>query len=303
MAFADPPPKNALTIDVEDWFHILDSDETPSPEKWPFLQSRVDRNLRRILALLAPFSAKATFFWLGWVAERHKGLVRECQDAGHEIASHGYAHVLPYMVGRKVFREDIQRAKAVLEDIIGQEVLGFRAAGFGITKKTPWAFEIIKEVGYEYDSSVFPALRGHGGIPDAKLEPHFVETGAGRLFGLPLSVVRVFGWRVSLFGGGYLRLAPVQLIRWGIRRLEAARRPLIIYIHPRDIDPDQPRLPLPPIRRFKCYVNLHTTFQKIRWLCENYRFSTMRHVMEAYMNGSCGNVEGARSLQLIVQKS
>jgi len=274
---------SCLTIDVEDWFHILDSPAVPSIKRWSSLESRIERYLEDMLALLDSFSAKATFFWLGWLAERHKDLVRKCQDAGHEIASHGYGHLLPYEAGVDVFRQDIIRAKVILEDITGKPVRGFRAAGFGITEKAPWAFDVIKESGYQYDSSVFPASRRHGGISDSLLRPYFIETGSGHLLEVPMSVVKAFGCRVSLFGGGYLRLANKQMIKWGISRLRGEEQPLVVYIHPREIDPDQPRLPLSFIRGFKCYINLKSTLPKLKWLCENYSFCPMLEMIEDYV--------------------
>jgi hypothetical protein len=152
-------------------------------------------------------------------------------------------------------------------------------------------FDEIRAAGYIYDSSIFPASRGHGGMTRCQLEPHVVQTTAGELVEIPQSMVEILGRRMSFFGGGYLRLAPMQLIRWGIRELARAQRPLIVYVHPREVDPDHPRLPLPPWRRFKCYVNLHTTFQKVKWLCETYRFSTMRDLMNAYVHGSSEGIE------------
>jgi polysaccharide deacetylase family protein (PEP-CTERM system associated) len=274
---------NSLTIDVEDWFHILDSPAVPRMERWSLLESRIEMNLDRILVLLDSYSVKATFFWLGWVAERHKDLVRKCQQAGHEIASHGYAHVLANEVGPDAFRQDISKAKAILEDITGEPVRGFRAPGFGIIDKALWAFEVIREAGYQYDSSVFPAQHGHGGMPASPVEPYFVETNAGHLLEIPLSVVQVLGRRISFFGGGYLRLASKRMIKWGIDRLEAAGQPLVVYIHPREIDPDQPRLPLPLRRRFKCYVGLKSTLPKLKWLFQNYSFSTMLGMVEDYI--------------------
>ncbi len=274
---------SCLTIDVEDWFHILDSPVVPGIERWPFLESRIERNLEEMLAVLDSFSVKVTFFWLGWLAERHKDLVRMCRDAGHEIASHGYAHVLAYKVGPGIFKEDITLAKDILENIIGDQVRGFRAAGFGITEKAPWAFEVIKESGYQYDSSVFPASRGHGGIADAPLTPYFIETRGGHLLEIPMSIVEILGRRTSLFGGGYLRLANKLMIKWGIDKLRAAGRPLIVYLHPREIDPAQPHLPLSIPRQFKCYVNLNTTLPKLKWLCKNYTLFTMLEMVENYI--------------------
>lgn len=273
---------NALTIDVEDWFHILDSDSVPAIDNWAGLPSYVEGNTARVLDLLSAANVKATFFWLGWIAERHKSLVRRCAQEGHEIASHGYAHLLPWKVGEGRFCADIIRAKEVIEDISGKEVMGFRAAGFGITEAEPWAFDAIRKAGYLYDASVFPGHHGHGGLAAAPLIPNFIETKYGSLFEIPVSIVELLGRRASLFGGGYLRLAPQAMIKWGAARLQAEGRPLVVYVHPRDFDPDQPRLSLPLVRRFKCYVNLHTTFRKLKWLCQNYHFGTMRSLMRAY---------------------
>jgi len=275
--------RSCLTIDVEDWFHILDSPATPSITRWPSLESRIERNLDILLAMLDSFSVKVTFFWLGWLAERHPSLVRVCHDAGHEIASHGYAHVLAYEVGPPAFQQDITRARLLLEDMTGEPIRGFRAPGFGVTSKAPWAFDVIKEAGYQYDSSVFPASRAHGGIPGSLLGLHFVETRNGHLLEIPMSIVELFGRRTSLFGGGYMRLASKRLIKWGINRLQAAQQPLIIYVHPREIDPEQPRLPLGPLRRFKYYVNVNSTLPKLKWLCESYRFYTLLEMVEDYI--------------------
>jgi polysaccharide deacetylase family protein (PEP-CTERM system associated) len=278
MLASENPPKgklhSCLTIDVEDWFHILDS---------PAVESRIERNLEELLAVLDSFSVKVTFFWLGWLVERHKNLVCMCQDAGHEIASHGYAHVLAYEVGPDAFRDDITLAKDILENTIGDQVRGFRAPGFGITKKAPWAFDVIKESGYQYDSSVFPASRGHGGIADSPLGPYFIETRSGHLLEIPMSIVEILGHRTSLFGGGYLRLANKLMIKWGIDKLRTAGRPLIVYVHPREIDPAHPHLPLSMLRQFKCYVNLSSTLPKLKWLCKNYALFTMLDMVENYI--------------------
>lgn len=274
---------SCMTIDVEDWFHILDSPAVPGIEHWPSLESRIEKNLNELLAVLDSFSVKVTFFWLGWLAARHKNLVRICRDAGHEIASHGYGHVLAYEVGKDAFRKDIVRAKEILEDIIGDQVRGFRAPGFGITTKAPWAFDIIKETGHQYDSSVFPASRGHGGIADSPLGPYFIETSTGHLLEIPMSIIEIFGHRTTFFGGGYLRLASKLMIKWGIDRLKTSGQPLIVYVHPREIDPDQPHLPLSYFRQFKSYVNLSSTLPKLKWLCGNYHFLTMLEMVKNYI--------------------
>jgi polysaccharide deacetylase family protein (PEP-CTERM system associated) len=191
--------------------------------------------------------------------------------------------VLAYQVGEEAFREDITRAKNILESIIGEPVQGFRAPGFGITEKALWAFNVIREVGYEYDSSVFPAHRGHGGLANSLLGPHIIKTQHGALVEIPVSAVQILGRRLSFFGGGYLRLASKWLIRWGINRLHKAGNPLVVYVHPREIDSDHPRLPLGPLRRFKCYINIKSTIPKIRWLCENFRFVPMRDLVQEFL--------------------
>ena len=272
----------SLTFDVEEWFHILDDSAVPDFIDWSHLESRLPKNMELILSILAEHKTKATMFWLGWAAEKYPALVRQCAKEGHEIASHGYRHVLAYQVGRQTFKEDIVRGKRLLEDITGMSVTGFRAAGFGTTADTPWIFEEIRDAGYLYDSSVFPAMRGHGGIADFNIEPHAIETSEGKLIEFPQSVVEVFGRRISFFGGGYLRLSPRFLIKWGISRLHKNGRPLIIYVHPREVDPDHPRLPLKLSRRFKSYVNLRSIIPKLYWLCSNYRFALMRDVAASY---------------------
>lgn len=286
-----PPaaPLRSFTIDVEDWFHILDTDAAPEISRWHTLEARVDRNLETLLELLDETGVRATMFWLGWLAERHPELVRRCHDAGHEIASHGYGHVLAFRVGEAAFFQDIDRAKKLIEDVAGAPITGFRAPGFGITNETSWAFDAIKRAGYQYDSSVFPLPRGHGGMAGATLGPHWIETKHGALAELPMSAVEVLGRRLNLFGGGYLRLAPRPFIRWGIARLERSEQPLVVYIHPREIDPEQPRLPLPWLRRFKSYVNLETTLPKLRWLCETYRFQPLREQVDLCFFHGAGN--------------
>lgn len=266
---------NMLTIDVEEWFHILDDPAVPSFEQWTSLESRVERNLDQMLEMLNAHGVQATFFWLGWMAERHPRLVRKCQEEGHEIASHGYEHILPYKVGQKPFREDLERAKKILEDLIGTEVKGFRAPGFGIKDDTAWVFDEIRAVGHTYDSSIFPSSRGHGGMLNSPLGPYVIETEHGPLFEVPMSAIEIFGRRILMFGGGYLRLFPITIIKWGVERLHKANHPLIIYIHPREIDPGHPRLALNPKRSFKSYYNLKSTMPKLEWLCSKYSFCTM----------------------------
>lgn len=266
---------SAFSCELEDWFHILDSDRVPRIEEWPRLPLQAERNVRRLLDLFDRTGVRATFFCLGWMAERMPHLVRDCDAAGHEIGSHGYGHVLAYRVGRKAFLQDIVRSKTILEDITGHEIVGFRCPGFAVKDDCRWVFDAVAQAGYRYDASVFPASHGHGGLRDTLVGPHVVVTSDGPLVEIPVSTVRWWGRRFCLFGGGHLRLSPLPVIRWGIRRLHEEGQPLVIYIHPREIDPDHPRLPLKPLRRFKCYVNLHSTMPKVEWLCRSYSFTTM----------------------------
>ncbi|UCG47513.1 MAG: DUF3473 domain-containing protein [Phycisphaerales bacterium] len=287
-----------MSVDVEEWFHVLESPAAPSLETWDSLESRLEPNMDRILELLHGHGVRATFFWVGWLAERYKSLLKRCCDAGHEIASHGYHHVLPHQVGLDRFRGDIDKAKKVLEDVSGRAVLGFRVAGFGIKSDTRWAFDVIREVGYIYDSSVLPAQGGHGGISDSLLGPYFVETSSGYLLEVPMSVVTFFGHRTPMFGGGYLRLAGRPMLKWGIKRLHALGQPLIVYFHPREIDPDQPRLPLRRLRRFKYYVNLRSTMPKLKWLCRDYSFGTMTELVESRIKSFCHEDEDVQVVDL-----
>jgi len=277
---------NAFSCELEDWFHILDSDKVPTIDTWDRLPLRIEENTERLLQLLHDTGVLATFFCLGWIAEKVPRLIHTCRKAGHEIASHGYGHVLAYRVGRKAFREDIVRSKKILEDITGEEVAGFRSPGFSVREDNRWVFDVVAEAGYSYDASVFPTHHGHGGLDGAPPHPHFIETSHGMLVEIPTSTVEAMGRRFCLFGGGYLRISPLPLIRWGVRRLHKQGQPLIVYVHPREIDPDHPRLPLVPWRKFKCYTNLHTTMPKLRWLCEHHRFTTMGAMAAAILERS-----------------
>jgi polysaccharide deacetylase family protein (PEP-CTERM system associated) len=266
---------SAFSCELEDWFHILDSDRVPRMEEWPRLPLQAERNVRRLLELFDETGVRATFFCLGWMAERMPQLIRDCEEAGHEIASHGYGHVLAYRVGPQAFLQDIMRSKAILEDITGHEVIGFRCPGFAIKGESRWVFDVVTQAGYRYDASVFPASHGHGGLRDTPAGPHLVVTPSGPLVEIPVSTVRCWGRRFCLFGGGHLRLSPLPVIRWGIRRLRREGQPLVVYVHPREIDPQHPKLPLKPVRRFKCYVNLRSTMPKVEWLCRRHSFTTM----------------------------
>jgi polysaccharide deacetylase family protein (PEP-CTERM system associated) len=272
----------ALTCELEDWFHILDSDRTPRFDDWAKLPLCAERNVERLLDLFESTHVRATFFCLGWMAERMPEVVRRCQAAGHEIGSHGYTHIMACRTNRAAFREDIVRAKAILEDITGREVIGFRSPGFSVKNDNTWFFDVVSESGYRYDASVFPAHHGHGGYSGSDPGPHVIMASGGPLVEIPASTVRILGRRFCFFGGGYLRVSPLPVIRWGARVLQKEKRPLIVYVHPREIDLNHPRLPLGPWRNFKCYSNLATTLPKLTWLCEHYRFGTMAELASKF---------------------
>jgi polysaccharide deacetylase family protein (PEP-CTERM system associated) len=275
--------KCIFSVDVEDWFHILDLPSTPDVACWDGLPSRVERNFLRLLELFGERQVRITCFFLGWIAARFPHLVRTAREFGHEIASHGYAHRLVFKMTPREFLEDAVRAKGTIEDAAKSEVVGYRASGFSVTRETPWFFEHLAHAGYYYDSSVFPARRGHGGLAGAEWAPHCVETPAGNLVEFPITLTRIVNVPICLFGGGYLRLAPWPLIRHGAANVLGEGMPVIFYVHPREIDPDQPRLDMDPMRRFKSYVNLDTTEDKVRRILSEFEFGTFAdYLVEDY---------------------
>jgi polysaccharide deacetylase family protein (PEP-CTERM system associated) len=267
-----------FTIDVEDWFHILDLPSTPDIAEWDRLPSRVERGFLTLLDLFAEQSVPVTCFFLGWVARRFPHLVREAVQRGHEIASHGYSHRLVYSMRPSEFLADIALAKDVIEDAAGKPVLGYRAPGFSVTDRVPWFFDMVEQAGYRYDASVFPAPRAHGGMeaPDAPYVVHDQQ-----LTEFPVTVVSVAGRRLCFFGGGYLRVSPLPVIRRMTRSVLKEGRPVIFYVHPREVDPGHPRLEMSATRAFKSYVNLKTTAPKIRALIEAFEFTTLERMLIA----------------------
>ena len=266
--------KSIFSIDVEDWYHILDVPSAPPRAQWDGLPARVEDNFRRMLDILEETRSRASCFFIGHVARRFPHLVREAKARGHEIASHSFAHQLVYTMTPAEFLEDARTSRALLEDISGGPVRGFRASGFSVTKDTPWFFEKLAEAGYAYDSSTFPAARGHGGLTGGRLEPHARTTAAGDLFEFPVTVTDVLGKRLCFFGGGYLRLFPYPLVKQMSKRVLAEGRPVIFYVHPREVDPGHPRLPMSAARRFKTYVNLNTTEDKMRRILTDFPVTT-----------------------------
>jgi len=275
---------NALTIDVEDYFQVNAFARHVRYDEWDSYPLRVDANTRRILDMLDSFSIKATFFILGWVAERLPSLTKEIHRRGHEIACHGYGHELIYEIGPESFRADIRRSKALLEDQCGVAVRGYRAPSYSITRKSLWALDILVEEGFSYDSSIFPMIHDTYGIPDAERFPHTIQTTSGPLVEFPLTTLPFqLGWkkmRLPIAGGGYLRLLPVGIIRKGIETINTReRKPAVLYFHPWEIDPDQPRIKAGMKSRFRHYLNLHRTEGKLRHLFKELKFGTMTDVI------------------------
>ena len=274
--------KVIFSVDVEDWFHILDLPSTPNLDEWDRLPSLVERDFLRLLDLFSEAKAHVTCFFLGWVGERFPSLVREAANQGHEIASHGYAHRLVYSLQPDEFREDALHSRRILEDLVGIPVLGYRSAGFSVTERSPWFFDELLAAGYRYDSSVFPAVRSHGGLVNAEKIPHRVKVGNGTLTEVPITVSEVAGRPMCFFGGGYLRLFPYGLIERMTRRVLKEGRPVVFYVHPREIDPKHPRLSMGVVRQFKSYVNLHTTESKIRRILQQFPVTTFSNYLREH---------------------
>jgi len=262
---------NALTIDVEDYFQV--SALSPYIERgaWDRMPRRVDRNVDRILKILADSGARATFFTLGWVAERHPAMVRRIVAEGHELASHGYAHHRASDQTPEAFSLDIRRAKALLEDVAGTAVRGYRAPSFSIDEDNSWAFDCIAEAGYRYSSSVYPVRHDHYGMPNA---PRFTYQARRGLLEVPVTTARVLGRNLPAGGGGYFRLMPYRVSRWLIQRVNRIdRRPAIFYFHPWEIDPEQPRIRGVGVKaRFRHYLNLEHTERRLRRLLSDFRW-------------------------------
>jgi polysaccharide deacetylase family protein (PEP-CTERM system associated) len=278
---------NALTIDVEDYFQVNAFARQIQTKEWASYPLRVEQNTHRILDMLDELGGiKATFFILGWVAERIPALVREIQRRGHEIACHGYGHQLIYSIGPQKFREDVSRARIILEDICGERVVGYRAPSYSITTKSLWALDILVKEGFNYDSSIFPVIHDTYGIRDASRFPGTITCASGTIREFPLSTLPlcVLGkeYRLPIAGGGYLRLFPAWVVRKSIEKINARENhPAVLYFHPWEIDPEQPRIKAGYKSRFRHYLNLHKTEGKLRSLLTKLEFGTMREVLDA----------------------
>jgi polysaccharide deacetylase family protein (PEP-CTERM system associated) len=280
---------NAMSVDVEDYFQVNAFDGVVPRERWDNFESRVCRNTERLLAMFESAGVTATFFVLGWVAERFPSLVTAIAAQGHEIASHGYAHRLIYDQTPEAFRDDVRRAKDLLETAAGVHVDGYRAPSYSVTAETLWSLDVLIEEGYRYDASIFPIKHDRYGIPSAPRHPYVLTRDSGSLVEAPASTVRCAGVNLPVAGGGYFRILPYAWTRWGIRRLNQHEgRPAIFYLHPWEIDPSQPRVAAGLLSRFRHYRNLDQTEARLRQLVRDFRFSTVRRILAAVQPEAAG---------------
>lgn len=280
VAGAAPRIVNAMTVDVEEYFQVSAFAPIIRGRDWDGCESRVEESIDRLLEMFAAYGARCTFFTLGWVAERHKSMIRRMVDAGHELASHGYQHQRATDQTPDQFRSDIRHTKAILEDLGGHDVIGYRAASFSFDRSNAWTHEILCDEGYRYSSSIYPVRHDHYGVPDAPRHP-YNPLDHDRIVEFPLSTIRLFDRNIPCSGGGYFRLLPYSLSRWAIRRLnEAESRPAVFYLHPWEIDPGQPRQRNLGLKtRFRHYVNLARMEAKLSRALSDFSWDRMDRVL------------------------
>jgi polysaccharide deacetylase family protein (PEP-CTERM system associated) len=277
---------NALSVDVEDYFHVEAFASHISPQEWDSYDPRVEKNTIKVLELFEKNRVSATFFILGWVAEKYPKLIRRIADAGHEIGCHGFAHQLISRQAPEYFRLDLRKAKDLLVNETQKDVICYRAPSFSITRKTQWAFRILFEEGFRIDSSIFPVNHDIYGMPDAPRFPywHASENGC-RLYEFPPSTIRIKTRNLGVCGGGYLRIFPYKFTSWALKKINRDENmPAMVYFHPWEIDPDQPRIPANFRSRLRHYTNLSVMENKLQALLQDFRFSTISHVCESLDN-------------------
>jgi polysaccharide deacetylase family protein (PEP-CTERM system associated) len=276
---------NALTVDVEDYFHVAAFEKQITPSDWQDMTPRVDRNTRVLLDQFDRNNAKATFFFLGWVAQRFPDLVKEVQRRGHEVASHGFSHTKVHQQTPAEFRDDVVRAKELLEDLTGQPVIGYRAPSFSINKQSEWAFEILKDIGHQYSSSTYPIKHDLYGVPDWPQQPYMRQEG---IWEIPMPTLTMFGRQLPIAGGGYFRLMPYWLSSRLISRfLQEDRMPYMFYFHPWEVDPDQPRVAGAGHKsKFRHYVNLDKMEHKLDRLLTQFNWGSLGQVYQQTLKNS-----------------
>jgi polysaccharide deacetylase family protein (PEP-CTERM system associated) len=273
--------KNAFTVDVEDYFQVEGFASAIDRRSWEGFRTRVGGSTSLLLDILAAHGVHATFFVLGWVARKHPEIVRQIVASGHEVASHGMSHRLIYTQTPEEFRRETHDAKALLEDLAQKPVAGYRAATYSITRRSLWALDILCEEGFLYDSSIFPMRHDRYGIPDAEPEPHLLTTpGGSQLVEFPISVLRYAGAKIPIAGGGYFRLFPYRFTRWALRKLNARNQEFVFYVHPWEVDPEQPRVEeAGALSRFRHYLNLERCAARLGRLLDDFEFDTMYSVL------------------------
>jgi len=272
-------PRHALSFDVEEHFQVAAFWSVARRREWDQLVSRVERNTAKIADLLSAHSTKATFFVLGWVAERHPDLVKDLAQQGHEIASHGYGHELVHTQTPTQFREDVRRSKQILEDLICRQVMGYRAPSFSITSQTEWAIPVLIEEGYRYDSSIYNRFRSSQGSTVTRAGTYQLKTEAGTIWEVSPSTMNACGLQLPVAGGGYFRLFPYAASKMFLKNLEKQGSQLVMYLHPWEIDPEQPRMDGPVLSKIRHYLNLGKTEQRLRWLLKDFSFGPITEVI------------------------
>ena len=272
--------KNALTIDVEDYFHVAALAKSIPTSKWDSLECRVEKNTDKLLELFDSKNVNATFFTLGWVAERYPQIVKKIAAAGHEVASHGYSHQLIYNQTQEVFREETHKSKVILEDITQQEIIGYRAASYSITNQSKWALDILCELGFKYDSSIFPVKHDLYGIPGSPRWPYTLETDQkNSIVEFPISTFNIANYKLPIAGGGYFRLFPYWFTKLGLGSINRENEPFVFYLHPWEVDPEQPKVQASWFSMFRHYNNLDKCYSRLEQLLRDFSFTTVEDVL------------------------
>jgi polysaccharide deacetylase family protein (PEP-CTERM system associated) len=271
---------NALTIDVEDYFHVSNFERHIPRSRWGIMPLRVETSTMKVLELLSNYKIKATFFVLGWIAERISPLIRDIRSEGHEIASHGYDHRLAYEMDADDFRNDVRVSKSIIEDTIGEQIYGFRATSYSIVRNNLSYLQILAEEGFLYDSSIYPVYHDRYGISDWDRFTRIVRYDGCAIYEVPPSTFRVFGYNLPIGGGGYLRLFPARFLSYCINQINTLEgMPAVIYFHPWELDADQPRIKVPFVKAFRHYNNLHAAEGKVDYLLRNFNFCKISEIL------------------------
>ena len=272
---------NALTFDVEDWFQVGALNRVIRQEDWDQCESRIVVNMVRILELLDEKGMKATFFVLGWIAEKHPDVVKMIYEAGHEVATHGYSHKSIADQSRGEFEEDLARSIDVIEGLVSEKVIGYRAPNFSVSSETFWVFEVLADQGIEYDSSIFPIKHDRYGVKDFPRFPVRIRlNGRKDLVEFPVSTVTLLGRNIPVSGGGYFRLYPYHFIKWAIHSINEGGKPVLVFLHPWELDPDLPRVQAGLFSKFRTYANLYLTQDRFSRLLNDFHFSSVREILK-----------------------